>query len=235
MSSTKSKGKRKAPDPSVASGRSLRSAAATTHKDPNVIHEFKGTELIGYIIIDAGSENSDDSDSANNSENSDDSDSANNLVILKPLPNATVSTSGNQCFLNTALQAIVWLVHLGTFQFISDSWELITTHPWLHDEDGSTGGKTFIKLFEKLLIEVTADKHDKNAEITRHEVSHALYHLQQQTAGTPHKLDNLKDDTVISKTPSKQGFGDAGVVFFWLYDCLLVMSGTNITLLLQFL
>lgn len=222
--STKSKKreqKAKAPaGPSVASDRPRRGAAANVNNDPNVTRKFEGTDLIGYIISSKPKTipNTDDLDS-DNSDSDDSADDAEDISItLKALPNGTPTRGGNQCFLNTALQAIAWLAHLGTLQFIFDNWVIIKSHPWLFDEDGSTGGRTFIKLFEKLLINVKADTTSK---ITRTEVSQALYHLQQQTAGTPHKLENLLEDTVIEK------FGDAGVVFFWLYDCLLVMSGTN--------
>jgi len=209
--------------------------------DPNVqnitytkddVRTFTAT----YIISNFDNPNHHDPDDSDDSDDSD--DVFPNPISLKGLPNLP----GNHCFLNCALQTIVLLAQLGPLKFIIDDWDTIKSHRWLcgsslgddSDSDSDTGRSRrrssriinpFVALFEIILINIEGSIRAKKEDVTK-----GLYYLQQITANTFYKLPDTKSsngqyDARIAKSPSAQQFGDPTLVFYWLYDCFLVMSG----------
>jgi hypothetical protein len=201
--------------------------------DPNVqnitytkddVRTFTAT----YIISNFDNPNHHDPDDS-------DDDVFPNPISLKGLPNLP----GNHCFLNCALQTIVWLAQLGPLKFIIDDWDTIKNHRWLNcglGDDSENESDTirrrssriinpFVALFEIILINIEGSIRAKKEDVTK-----GLYYLQQITANTFCKLPDTKSsngqyDARIAKLPSAQQFGDPTLVFYWLYDCFLVMSG----------
>ena len=129
--------------------------------DPYVtLFEYTGKDDVQKFIATYIISNNDEDEDEDEDEDKEEDAIKQNSISLKGLPNYP----GNHCFLNCALQTVVWLAQLGPLRFIIDDWATIVTHHWLSGLSGDDGENVtrkrrstrikhpFVKLFEMLLI-----------------------------------------------------------------------------------